>query len=83
MKTTTILKLTSLALGVLFIQAGTAAPLADKQWSMLETYCSECHNQDDFSGGIAFELSIPDGFHVLAEMEQERLRLAAAIKQPK
>src|SRR5687768_7612121 len=25
------------------------------QWSMLDEYCSECHNYDDYSGGLALE----------------------------
>jgi len=28
-------------------------------WGTIETYCSECHNQDDFAGGIDFSLLTP------------------------
>ncbi|MES2604700.1 MAG: hypothetical protein V4603_07155, partial [Pseudomonadota bacterium] len=34
-----------------------AQPAIDKNHvAMLDKYCSECHNQDDFAGGIAFDL---------------------------
>jgi mono/diheme cytochrome c family protein len=29
---------------------------ADQQWAMLNQYCMDCHNLDDFSGGLAFDL---------------------------
>src|SRR5688572_21040991 len=29
---------------------------ADQQWAMLNQYCTECHNLDDFSGGLALDL---------------------------
>src|SRR5687767_3985301 len=29
---------------------------ADEQWNMLNTYCMDCHNLDDYSGGLAFDL---------------------------
>lgn len=31
-----------------------------RQWSMIEDYCSECHNYDDYSGGLALEEFGPD-----------------------
>jgi hypothetical protein len=74
LKTATIFKLGSLALGVFFIHAGNAAPFADKEWSVLETYCSDCHNQDDFSGGIAFELMEQGTLHDDAETWEKVVR---------
>ncbi len=29
---------------------------ADSQWGVVSQYCGDCHNQDDFSGGLAFDL---------------------------
>lgn len=29
---------------------------ADQQWALLERYCSDCHNLDDYSGGLALDL---------------------------
>lgn len=36
--------------------AVAAAELEQQQWEVIEQYCTECHNLDDFSGGLAFEL---------------------------
>ncbi|MES2604077.1 MAG: DUF1587 domain-containing protein, partial [Pseudomonadota bacterium] len=60
---------TAITLAVLAITAGAAeaqSPRPGKepsalhkelegQWSLLDEYCSECHNYDDFSGGLALE----------------------------
>src|SRR5687767_12924471 len=53
---------------VLAMMAGTAEAQSERsndpaalhkqlegQWSMLDEYCSECHNYDDYSGGLALE----------------------------
>jgi len=74
LKTRSVFKLSSLAVGFLFLQAGTAAPLANKQWNMLETYCRECHNQDDFSGGLAFDLMENGALHEEAEVWEKVVR---------
>ncbi len=29
---------------------------ADAQWAVVDQYCSGCHNLDDYSGGLAFDL---------------------------
>lgn len=29
---------------------------ADQQWAMIEQYCSDCHNLDDYSGNLSFDL---------------------------
>ena len=29
---------------------------ADQQWAVIEEYCMNCHNLDDYSGGLAFDL---------------------------
>jgi mono/diheme cytochrome c family protein len=29
---------------------------ADQQWGLIEEYCMNCHNLDDYSGGLAFDL---------------------------
>ncbi len=40
---------------------------ADAQWAMLDEYCMDCHNLDDYSGGLAFDLMEHDG--ILADAE--------------
>ncbi|MES2625815.1 MAG: DUF1592 domain-containing protein [Pseudomonadota bacterium] len=74
MKTRHFFTLSSIALGLIVAEAGNTAPLADKQWAMIETYCSECHNQDDFSGGLAFELMEQDALHDDAETWEKVVR---------
>src|SRR5688500_17860231 len=54
------------AFAVLALGAGAAAAQSAPheqlkgQWSMLDEYCSECHNYDDYSGGLALEDFGPD-----------------------
>src|SRR5690606_14508698 len=31
------------------------------QWGLLETYCVECHNFEEWAGGVAFDTMTPDG----------------------
>lgn len=48
------------ALGV--TGAATAAAASDAhaaQWKLVETYCYECHNTDDWAGGVAFDAMSP------------------------
>ncbi len=50
---------------------------------MLDRYCSECHNQDDFSGGLSFDLLNTD--NVLADAatwESVLLKLKAGMMPP-
>jgi cytochrome c5 len=49
---------------------GAAAPHTDTVgWSIFGTYCTECHNTEDWAGGVAFdamtEQDIPDSIDVL------------------
>jgi hypothetical protein len=50
---------------------------------MLDRYCSECHNQDDFSGGLSFDLL--DTNNLLADAETWEavlLKLKAGMMPP-
>lgn len=51
-------RLVSLLLPVFFPAAVPLAHAADNavDWTLLDEYCSECHNLDDQAGGIAFDL---------------------------
>ena len=54
-----------------------AAAEADKHWGMLDKYCVECHNFEDWKGGIAFDTMLPDSVPQDAktwEKALERLR---------
>ncbi len=54
--------------------AGTTAPHAGGTvgWELFATYCTECHNTEDWAGGIAFdtiaEQDIPDNIDVLEKV---------------
>lgn len=39
---------------------GASAPAADDpRWSLLQTYCNDCHNATDWAGGLAFDTMTP------------------------
>jgi len=38
-----------------------AAAKADQHWNMLTQYCTDCHNFEDWAGGVAFDTMSPDG----------------------
>ncbi|MEY4641557.1 MAG: hypothetical protein RLZZ227_1551 [Pseudomonadota bacterium] len=56
----------TLAIGAISVLLGTAASaqpdfdtaLTDlkQHWATVETYCTECHNSDDYAGGVDFSL---------------------------
>lgn len=33
---------------------------ASQHWGLLEKYCNECHNAEDWAGGVAFDTLLPD-----------------------
>lgn len=47
---------------------------ADTQWGLLNEYCSDCHNLDDFSGGLAFDLMSHDTILTDAEVWEKVVR---------
>lgn len=47
---------------------------AEQQWNMLDEYCMNCHNLDDYSGGLAFELMDHDGITSDAETWEKVVR---------
>ena len=51
-------RLVSLLFPALCFAAVPVVRAADNEvdWTLLEKYCSECHNLDDQAGGIAFDL---------------------------
>jgi hypothetical protein len=46
----------------LLLHKAPQAALQD-QWSMLDHYCSDCHNNADFTAELSFEGRHPDGVH--------------------
>jgi hypothetical protein len=56
-----------------------AAPLSaaegqDPNWSLLETYCSDCHNATDWAGGVAFDTMTPDDVGTDAAVWEQAVR---------
>jgi len=45
-----------------------------EQWSMIENYCTDCHNYDEFRGGISLEGLGPDDVHANPDVWEEVLR---------
>ncbi|MEK9648603.1 MAG: hypothetical protein VW337_05760 [Gammaproteobacteria bacterium] len=51
-----------------------SASIDDQQWAVIDSYCTDCHNLEDFSGGFAFDLLAPDAIHEDAELWEEVVR---------
>ena len=69
----------SIALPVVTLAQG----IGDNHAQLLDRYCSECHNLDDFAGGLAFDLMDTD--NVLSEAEtweKVLLKLKAGMMPP-
>ncbi|MES2624737.1 MAG: DUF1592 domain-containing protein, partial [Pseudomonadota bacterium] len=47
---------------------------ADQQWTMLNQYCMDCHNLDDYSGGLAFDLMSHETISKDAEVWEKVVR---------
>ena len=76
---------TALCIPVLGIPvfAQAQAPIDPKHMELLDQYCSDCHNQEDFSGGLSFDLL--DANNVLTDAEtweKVLLKLEAGMMPP-
>ena len=59
------------------------AGLTRAQRELLDRHCSECHNQDDFAGGIAFDLlDTGNLLHDAETWEKVLLKLQAGMMPP-
>ena len=47
---------------------------AEAQWALVQEYCTECHNLDDYSGGLAFDLMSHDTILKEAEVWEKVVR---------
>jgi hypothetical protein len=56
------------------LRAQPAPDTQPREWGMLEQYCMGCHNYDDFSGGVAFDLMSPAGVADDAVVWEKALR---------
>jgi len=41
------------------LAAQTTQAAEAPEWELIGQYCSDCHNLDDYSGGLAFDLLSP------------------------
>jgi len=48
--------------------------LGEQEWQQFQTYCSDCHNLDDYAGGLAFDLLSPDSLHADADTWEKVIR---------
>ncbi len=48
--------------------------MSDEQWQLLNEYCTDCHNLDDYSGGLAFDLMDHDAIQADAEVWEKVVR---------
>lgn len=55
---------------------------AEARWATLEQYCSDCHNLDDFSGGLAFDLLSHDTIAEDAEVWEDVVRKLRGSMMP-
>ena len=55
-----IVLLAALAVAPAMAQTAAAPDAGAARWSMLETYCTECHNATDWAGGVAFDTMAPN-----------------------
>ena len=56
---------------------------ADKHWEMLDKYCVECHNYEDWKGQIAFDTMTPDSIPQDAEIWEKAInRLSGDLMPP-
>ncbi len=48
--------------------------VGQKQFELLDKYCVECHNYEDWKGGVAFDTMTPDGVAKDAKIWEEAIR---------
>ena len=52
-------------------------------WHLLTTYCTKCHNSDDWAGGVAFDTMSPDSMGTDAKIWEEALvKLKGGLMPP-
>jgi cytochrome c553 len=77
------LSVLGLACGTLLAPAvGMAAALPQPQQELIESYCSGCHNLDDYAGGLAFDLLSTDSIVEEAGIWEKVIRKLKAGMMP-
>lgn len=55
-------------------QGSDAHPDGAENWNTIEQYCMDCHNLEDYSGGVAFDLMSSDQVGEESEVFEEAVR---------
>lgn len=55
-------------------QSTSADPKTAAMWNLIDNYCLECHNFEDYSGGVAFDIMSPDTILDEAEIWEAAVR---------
>ena len=55
-------------------QSADGAAPGEGHWDMLSAYCYDCHNFEDWAGGVAFDIMSPDSIPADAEVWEETIR---------
>jgi hypothetical protein len=61
-------------LPLLATQTSAQEQTGHPQWSLVESYCLDCHNDEDWAGQIAFSLMGPDSIHEQPEIFEAVLK---------
>src|SRR5690606_9023512 len=81
------------SLGAVLLTALAAGPLAaatpasghapgDSPWSLFETFCYECHNTEDWAGGVAFDVIAEDEIGENADIFEKVVRKVRSQQMP-
>ncbi len=57
-------------------------PSGSAKWSLVEQYCLECHNEEDWAGQLAFSLMGPDSVHEEPKVFEAVLRKLSTRLMP-
>ncbi len=60
--------------GIVMLAILPAWTNAPEQWEVIENYCYQCHNDEDWAGSIAFNLMSVDEISHDAEIWEEAIR---------
>lgn len=82
------------AFGTVLLGSLAAGPLAaatpavpahgagDDQWGLFETYCNDCHNTEDWAGGVAFDIMTPEDVSQNADVFETVVRKLRSQQMP-
>jgi hypothetical protein len=74
---TAVMAACGLSLGAGAFAATAAAPPADAthgNWKTVQSFCYDCHNTEDWAGGVAFDSMSPDGIPQDAKIWEQAVR---------